>query len=266
MKDTQRHMVDGLAVYIDGAAYTPVVFMTHSILSSSAMWDRQAALLVSRGWRVVRIDTRGHGASRDAGAVDSMNGLVADTVAVLDALGLERVHYVGLSLGAMSGIGLALDHPTRVASALLCDTRADAPPDYAAPWDERIAFVASRGTSELARPTFERWFGKTFIDAHPEVLQRFNEMAAQTSAEGFIGCARAIQKLDYLARIADFAVPTTLLVGANDGALPAAMRELQHHIHGAALDVIPDAGHLPNIDQADAFDAALLRHLERVTA
>jgi len=266
MTDTQCHTVDGLAVHLDGKADAPIVFMAHSILSSSEMWDRQAALLVSHGWRVVRMDIRGHGGSREAGAANSMDELVDDTVKVLDALALERVHYVGLSLGAMSGFGLALEHPERVASALLCDARADAPREYAALWDERIALVARSGTAALARPTFERWFGKSFLDAHQDVLERFDAMAAQASSEGFIGCARAIQKLDYLAQVADIAVPTTLLVGANDEPLHVAMRDLQRRIGGATLDVIPNAGHLPNIDQPEAFDAALLRHLERSAA
>jgi 3-oxoadipate enol-lactonase len=81
--------------------------------------------------------------------------------------------------------------------------------------------------------------------------------------EGFVGCAQAIQQLDYLPQVNRIAVPTTLIVGANDGPLPQAMQALQQLIAGAVLEIIPGAGHLPNIDQPTAFNAALMRHFFR---
>lgn len=255
-----------LAIYVQGDAAAPVVFMTHSILSASMMWEAQAELLAASGWRVIRADTRGHGASHASAAPYAMNDLVADTVAVLDALQIERVHYLGLSLGGMSGFGLGIHHADRLLSLCLCDTRADAPPAFAAPWDDRIAIAQKDGCSALAESTTERWFGQPFLQAHPALARQFRETAAATSVEGFTGCARAIQKLDYLADLGRIATPTTLIVGANDGPLPQAMRDIQATIPGAVLEVIPGAGHLPNIDQPDAFNAALLRHLERVAA
>lgn len=250
-----------LAVQVQGDADAPVVFMTHSILSASMMWDEQAALLAENGWRVVRADTRGHGASDAPPAPYSMADLVADSVAVLDALGIAQAHYVGLSLGAMSGFGLGIHHADRLRSLCLCDARADMPPAAAAVWPERIAIAQQQGCAGLAASTTERWFGKAFLDAHPGTAQRFNVTASATSAAGFEGCARAIMGLGYLDRVAGITTPTTMIVGANDGALPAAMQHLQGLIAGSALEVIADAGHLPNIDQPAAFNAALLRHL-----
>ncbi len=253
-----------IAVYVQGSPTAPAVFMTHSILSASMMWETQAQHLVERGWRVIRADTRGHGASQASPAPYAMNDLVADTVAVLDALDIDRVHYVGLSLGGMSGFGLGIHHADRLLSLCLCDARADAPPAFAAPWDERIAIARAQGCAALAESTIERWFGKAFVQANPVIARRFEKAAGATSLEGFAGCARAIQKLNYLNELGLITTPTTLVVGANDGPLPQAMQALQSLIAGARLEVIPDAGHLPNIDQADAFDAALLRHLDRV--
>lgn len=253
-----------LAIYVQGDPQAPAVFMTHSILSSSMMWNEQSALLASSGWRVICADTRGHGASAAGAAPYAMSDLVADTVAVLDALKIERAHYVGLSLGGMSGFGLGIDHAERLLSLCLCDTRADAPPAFAAPWDERIAMAREQGCAALAQATIERWFGKPFLEAHPAVARQFREAAATTSVEGFVGCARAIQQLGYLPYVGRITTPTTLIVGANDAALPQAMQALQGLIAGAVLELIPGAGHLPNIDHADAFNAALLRHLDRV--
>jgi len=178
-------------------------------------------------------------------------------------LQVERAHYVGLSLGGMSGFGLGIDHSDRLLSLCLCDARADAPPAFAAPWDERIAIAQQRGCAALAEATVDRWFGRAFLEAHADIKSRFLEVMAKTSVMGFTGCAQAIQKLDYLRDVGRIQLPVTLIVGANDGPLPQAMRDLQALIPGAVLEVIPGAGHLPNIEQPDAFNAALLRHLSK---
>jgi 3-oxoadipate enol-lactonase len=253
-----------LAAHVQGDVAAPVVFMNHSILSSSMMWDEQAELLAAAGWRVVRADTRGHGGSQASAPPYTLDDLAADMVAVLDGLQIARAHYVGLSLGGMIGFGLGIRHADRWQSLCLCDTRADAPALFAAPWDERIAVAQQQGCGALADATTERWFGKPFLEAHPAIAKRFREQVAATSLDGFIGCARAIQKLDYLSDVGRINAPTTLIVGANDGPLPQAMRDIQASIAGSALELIPGAGHLPNIDQPEAFNAALLRHLSRV--
>jgi 3-oxoadipate enol-lactonase len=255
-----------LSLMLQGNEAARVVFMTHSILSASVMWEAQAELLAARGWRVIRADTRGHGASAAPNGPYAMSDLVADTIAVLDALKIDRVHYVGLSLGGMSGFGLGIHHADRLLSLCLCDARADAPPAFAAPWDERIAIAQQHGCSALAESTTERWFGKAFLDDHPEIAQRFRATAAATSTAGFTGCARAIQKLSYLPDLGRITAPTSLIVGANDGPLPQAMREIQSAISGSQLEIIPNAGHLPNVDQPEAFNAALLRHFDRIGA
>lgn len=254
-----------VAVRLQGDPKRPAIVMTHSILSSAGMWDEQAALLADRGWYVVRVDTTGHGDS-PAPTVHAvtMYGLADDTVAVLDALGIQQAHYVGLSLGGMSGFGLGIRHGARLLSLVLCDARADAPPAVAAPWDERIALAEQHGTcAPLAAPTVERWFGQAFVVANPAITERLQGIAAATSVKGFVGCARAIQGLDYLAEAAGITAPLTMIVGSNDGVLPEAMRALHQHIPGSTLDLVPGAGHLPNVDQPAAFNTALIQHFER---
>lgn len=262
-----RGAAGDVAVYLQGDTEAPAVAMTHSILSSSVMWEEQAALLAGRGFRVVRIDTRGHGASQAPAGPYTMDDLAADTVAVLDNLQIDKAHYIGLSLGGMSGLGLGIRHGSRFLSLCLCDARADAPPVVAAPWDERISIAQQhRSCAPLAEPTIERWFGKPFLEKHPSIAERFRDAASSTLVDGFAGCARAIQSLDYLPDVNRIELPTTLIVGEKDGVLPQAMRELQTLIPRAALELIPNAGHLPNIDQSDVFNAAMLRHFQRVIA
>ena len=265
--DVQRLRLPGaageIAVCMQGPAAAPAVLMTHSLLSSSMMWEAQASLLAATGWRVIRADTRGHGDSAAPAAPYAMRDLVADSIAVLDALKIARAHYVGLSLGGMSGLGLGIHHADRLLSLCICDARADMPPAFAAPWDERIAIAQKQGCAALADPTIERWFGKPFLDANPAIAQKFRAAASATSVEGFIGCARAIQGLNYLDEVGRISTPTTLIVGANDGPLPQAMQALQSLIKGAGLEVVPQAGHLPNIDQPTAFNTVLMRHFSR---
>lgn len=253
-----------LAVHLRGPAEGPPVLMSHAILTSSAMWEAQAERLADEGLRVLCLDTRGHGRSKAASASCTMDDLVADTLAVMDALQLDRAHFVGLSLGGMIGFGLGIAHPGRLLSLLLCDARADTPPDVAAPWDARIALARAQGCAALAEATVERWFGRPFLDARPDLAQRFRDIIGATSTDGFECCARALQGMDYLGRVGSITTPTTLLVGARDGVLPQVMQALRADIAGAELEVVADAGHLPNIDQPARFEAALLRHFARV--
>jgi 3-oxoadipate enol-lactonase len=261
---TLQHHIPGpvgnLSVLEQGNPNGPAIVMSHSILSSGMMWAQQAELLAACGWRVLRADIRGHGGSEAGPAPYVMDDLVADTIAILDALHIERAHYVGLSLGAMSGFGLGIRHPERVLSLLLCDGRADMPEAAGAMWNERIDAARAQGCGVLAVPTTERWFGKAFLDAHPDTAKRFQDTVGATQVEGFVGCAQAIQTLNYLPQAASIQAPTTLLTGANDGVFPQVMGALCQVIPNAKLEIIADAGHLPNIDQPTAFNAALMRH------
>ncbi|MEY3426781.1 MAG: 3-oxoadipate enol-lactonase 2, partial [Pseudomonadota bacterium] len=104
----------------------------------------------------------------------------------------------------------------------------------------------------LAVATTERWFGVPFLEANAVVAQAFRQTISSTTATGFVSCARAIQGLDYLEQLSQIKVPTTLIVGAKDGPLPQAMKDMQQLISGS--------GHLPNIDQSVLFNAAMMRH------
>ena len=261
---TQTQFIQGpagkIAVHTQGPENGPAVVLTHSILSSSMMWLEQAYLLSSSGWRVIAIDTRGHGQSECQSVACTMDDLVADTIAVMDALHIEKAHYMGLSLGGMSGVGLGIQHANRLISMVLCDCRADMPSPMGDVWNDRITSAINEGCQSLAVATTERWFGVPFMEAHPVVGQAFRQTIASTTASGFVSCARAIQGLNYLEEVSHIKVPTTLIVGAKDGPLPQAMLEMQQRIEGAKMEIIPDAGHLPNIDQSVLFNAAMMRH------
>lgn len=263
--DFSRRSIRGpagtLSVRCGGPDRGPTVIFTHSILTSSAIWRRQAALLAGRGFRILCPDMRGHGKSEALPAPYTMDDLVDDTVAILNSFGIDRAHLVGVSQGGMVGFGLGVRHAERLDSLCIIAARADAPPPFAAAWDDRIALVAAQGRVDaLATPTVERWFGARFLDSHPGVVNELQACIRETSPQGFIGCARAIQGLDYLRGVPDIAAPTTLLVGELDTLLLQPMKDLLPRMRNARLHVIDGAGHLPQVDRPETFDAQLLRH------
>ena len=253
-----------LSLRLGNAGGTETVLFNHSILTGSAIWHRQARRLLADGWRVICLDTRGHGGSAASAAPYAMDDLVADNIAALDALGIPKVHYVGVSQGGMTGFGLGIQHPGRIASLCIVAARADAPPPFAAAWDDRIALVRAKGIDALAGPTAERWFGQDFLDSHPAVAAELLTCIRQTSAEGFVGCAQAIQGLNYLGDVAAIASPVSLVIGSRDEALLEPMRQLAKSLPHSAYTEIGGAGHLPQIDRPAEFDQVLLGHLRRV--
>jgi 3-oxoadipate enol-lactonase len=254
-----------LVVHANGSESGPPVFLAHSILASYEMWVLQARLLAEYGFYVLRLDTRGHGNSEPVNELTTMGDLVEDTIAVLDQLDLDAVHYIGLSLGGMIGFGLGIQYPHRLKSLMLCAARADAPPTFVAPWAERISQAQQLGCGGLAEATALRWFGADYLTSNPLVAKFIYRMISATSVQGFVGCAQAICSLDYLSQVSEIDLPTSLVAGANDGPIPEAMQEIQRRIRGAKIHIISNAGHLPNIDQTEVFNHTMLRHLAQFT-
>ena len=253
--------VDGasLSVLDEGERDGPCVLMAHSILTDRSMWQTQVPALLEQGWRVLRPDSRGHGASVARGTSFSIDRLALDVVAILDALHIQRMHFIGLSLGGMVGFALATQHADRLTSLILCDTRADSTPDFAAPWPGRIEQATRDGIACLAEPTLQRWFAERPLSE----LSRSTiaDAIRTTSLEGFVGTAHALQNFDYVDKLGGIKTPTCLIVGELDGALPAAMATVQAAIPLSTLVTIPAAGHLPNVELPDAFNLAMLSHL-----
>ncbi|HEY0233641.1 MAG TPA: alpha/beta hydrolase [Afipia sp.] len=255
-----------LNVRVHGDKSAPAVLLNHSILTSSAIWSRQAGLLAKQGYFVLCLDGRGHGHSSAPAYPYSMNDLVDDNIGVLDHFGIAQVHFVGVSLGGMTGLGLGAQHSERVASLMICAARADAPEAFAAAWDPRIALVQEKGISALARATAERWFGADFLNSNPVIADRLLACIDETAVDGFIGCARAIQGLNYIAAVPHITAKTSLVIGSHDELLLSPMRDLAKILPGATFVEIEGAGHLPQIDRPAEFDKVLTDHLSRASA
>lgn len=251
-----------LEVRVDGQAGSWVIF-SNSLGTDLSMWEQQAAILC-RDFRVLRYDTRGHGGSDAPPGRYQMRDLVEDVVGLMNALSIEKAHFVGLSLGGSTAMGLAITHSQRLSSVVICDARADAPPDFRAAWEDRIRTVSEHGMGALVEPTLQRWFTSTSFTDKPAVIAKVRGMIGSTGPTGFIGCARALQNLDYKTKLHAISIPTLLLFGAEDSVFPELNREMLALIPGAQMASIAAAGHLPNLEQPDAFLSALRGFLDAV--
>jgi len=141
--------LDGRNIAYDlvGPETGPVVCMTHSLASDGGMWTEQVPPLLAAGFRVLRIDMRGHGGSGPIAGDYTMSALAADVAMVLDALSIARVHFIGLSIGGMLGQAFALEHGGRLASAMWCDTLPSTPAGAPEVWPSPLGspvFLKSR--------------------------------------------------------------------------------------------------------------------------
>lgn len=247
-----------------GPAGGPVVCLAHALSADMGVWAEQVAPLLAAGWRVLRLDMRGHGGST-AGAGDAyaMAGLAGDVVAVLDFLGLEAVHFAGLSIGGMIGQTLALDHAHRLHSLMLCDTAPNTIPGGKALWDERFAAIAAAGSVEpLADATMDRWLTPAFRDADPGRWRQIRETVAATSVAGYVGGGTAILHFDARDRLPSVRTPTLVVWGDEDpGTPPAGNALIAGAIPGAARHVFAGARHVPMVEYPDAFARVMIEWL-----
>jgi 3-oxoadipate enol-lactonase len=249
---------------MEGPEEGSVVMLSHSLATNLTMWEPQARVLASR-YRVLRYDTRGHGGSGSPAPPYSLKELAQDGVSILDALGIERVHFVGLSMGGMIGQTLALQRPERLLSLTLCDTSSRVPPEAGPLWEERIRIAREEGMDPLVEPTIERWFTPPFRTGGTDVVDSVRRMIRSTPPPGYIGCCHAVAALDLTDEIGAIDLPTLVVVGEQDPGTPVeAARTIHERIAGSELAVIPSASHLSNLEQPEKFNRLITTFLGRV--
>jgi 3-oxoadipate enol-lactonase len=247
----------------EGRAGAPAVLLAHGLLSDHRMWDRVVEL-VSRDFSVLRYDLRGHGRSNAPPAPYTMAQLADDVPVLLDALGLDRVHFVGTSLGGMIGQQLGARHAQRLLSLTLANTGAAQAARQA--WEERITVVRRNGVAALADATLDRWFPAAFQRAMPGEIARMRSILLDTSNEGYIGCASAVRDLAQLDLLPLIQVPTLVIAGTLDEAIPhAATAKLAELVRGAKLVSLP-TGHQAAVEHPEAFAEAWLAFARGIRA
>ena len=260
---TQTIHANGIDIAYDlqGPAGAPVVMLSNSLMSNYTMWEDQLPALTSK-YRVLRYDQRGHGKTATTPGPYTIELLTDDAHALSQALGIERFHYVGLSMGGFSGQMMAFRHPQSVISLVLCDTACVMPPESL--WNERIEIAETEGIPGLVEGTLTRWFTPPYHETGKDQLERIKAMILGTGVEGYVACCQAIRDMFLCDRLGDIQVPTLVLVGEDDPACPVSAAETLHAaIAGSELKIIESAAHLPNIEQTEAFNAALFDFLTR---
>ena len=247
-------------VQIDGPEGAPWLVFSNSLATNLTMWDEQAAHFKSR-FRVLRYDQRGHGATEAPSGRYTFDLLVADVIGLFDALSIERAYFAGVSMGGMTALGLAEQHPDRLLGVAPCDCSSGSTPASAQQWEERIGIAQASGMAALADSTLSRWFPTALTPEAPPFIPKVREMILTTPVNGFIGCCGALANFNYQPGLGAISRPVMVVVGTKDAML-AGSRQIHADVPGSTIVELEGAGHLSNVDRPDEYNRALERFIE----
>lgn len=250
------------AFRFDGPEDAPVLVLSNSLMATHRMWDPQMTAFAAK-YRVLRYDTRGHGATETTDGEYAIELLARDAEALIEKLEVGPVHFLGLSMGGMIAQRLAVLRPDLVRSLVLCNTASEMP--TLAMWNDRISVAQQDGTEGLLKGTIQRWFTAGFRTHSPAAVGFVEGMIRDTGGPGYIGCASAVRDMSQTAILKEIHRPTLVLVGAEDPACtPAQGLVLHENIVKSQHVVIQNAAHLSNIEKPLEFNAAVLDFLDNV--
>lgn len=269
MSAVEKILVNGaeLAVRVDGDAGKPWMVLSNSLACTMDSWRFQIPEF-TKTHRVVRYDTRGHGQSSAPAAPYSMDLFASDLVGVMDHLGIERADIIGLSMGGMTALGVAINHPTRVNRIACCAGRSNSIPPFVDSWNTRIAMIRDAGGMKgVVDFTIERWFTPAFRAANPDIVREAEAMILAANTDGYIACAEALKGLDYKRSLGTIKAPALFVAGADDGgAPPAELRDMASLTPGAEFVEIAPASHIIAMENPAAFNAAITAWLSKTSA
>jgi pimeloyl-ACP methyl ester carboxylesterase len=253
--------VNGVTIaYEDQGTGAPIVFL-HAFPLNRTMWTQQAAVL-SRQFRTVSIDLRGLGESDAPFWRYSMEQYVRDIQALLTFLRIEKALFVGLSLGGYLEFALYRMHPELIRGLVLADTRAEADKAEQIQWRFNLAQrTAAQGPSAVIEDMLPKLLAPARYDRDPALVAKVRAMLSAAPVPGIIGALTAIaERPDSTDLLPGIAVPAMVIVGADDVLTTTADAErIAQGIAGAELVVLPEAGHLSNLEQPDRFTEAVER-------
>ncbi len=249
---------------IDGPEGAPWITFSHALANNLTLWDGITEALSDR-YRILRFDHPGHGKTPSVPGPYSFDMLIENTIGLLDALDISSTHWVGLSIGGMMGYGMAARNSDRLISLIACDSRPDAPPDYADYFQHRIDVAQKKGMEGLVDLTINRWFRPETISENPPVLEKVRQMIRNTDPVGHAGCCEALKKLSFGSILGDIKVPTLIVGGQFDKGAPVkALAETANQIPGAKHKVISNAGHITPLENPEEFQEVIECFLQEV--
>lgn len=242
-------------VLVEGDESKENLMLAHPMGTNLHLFDRQIPAL-AKHFRMVRYDSRGHGASVANQGPYSVEGFGRDALAIMDALGIEKAHWLGLSLGGIVGLWLLVHARERIGRAVLASASAQIPgPDL---WNSRILLARDSGMNGVATATAERWFTKAFRDANPEKVDAVMEMVRTTPLHGYLAACAAVRDMDQREAIRSIRNKVLVISGRHDLSTPPEMGALVASSIEGAKFVTLEAPHLSNIeDEANFTNAAV---------
>ena len=240
---------------LDGPEAAPVLLFSHSLGADLTMWDPQISELTKR-FRVLRYDTRGHGQSSVPSGSYTLEELARDVLGLLDFLKMDRVYFCGLSIGGLTGQWLGLKAPQHFHKLALCNTAAKI--GSAESWKTRIDAVREGGVKSVAGAVIERWFTAAFRQKDAASVAKIRQVLEATKSEGYVGCCAALRESDFREQVGGIGLPTLVIGGMHDTSTPPGDGKwLAEKIPGARYAEL-NAAHLSNIEARDRFNAEIM--------
>jgi 3-oxoadipate enol-lactonase len=246
--------------YSDHGIGLPVIFL-HAFPLNRTMWDREiAALLDEQRYRLVSLDWRGFGESDVVGEITTMDVLAGDIVALMDHLGIEKAVLCGLSMGGYVAFACWRQYAQRIGGLILADTRPVADTPEAQANRENLARLAEmQGTTAIADLQLPRLISDYTRQHDPLVETRIRQMINAATPSGIAAVSRGMaRRADSSDLLAGISCPTVVITGQQDAIIPPSEAQAYaERIPGAQFAVIPNAGHLSNLEQPDIFLATI---------
>ncbi len=240
----------------------PWLIMSHSLGCTQAMWEHQIADL-SLDYRILCYDTRGHGTTDATSAPYALDMLADDALGLIDYLAIEKVTWIGFSMGGMIGQTFALKYPERVSALVLADTTSEHTTTPLSMWNERIRVANEQGMEPLVQPAIDRWFTESFRAQQPATVAKVAHMIRNTSVAGWSGCCAAIAAVNTTNRLHEIKCPVLVMVGEYDIGTPlSAALVLHRNLERSTLVVISDAAHMTDVEQPRQFNRAVKMFLD----
>ena len=252
-----------LKIKIDGNMEFPKIIFSNSLGTDNRMWDPQIKALKDK-FCLIRYDTRGHGNSSPVEGPYSFEMLENDVITILDNLKIDKAHFIGLSIGGMTSLGLALKHQNRFNKIICCAARADNPPPFIDSWNQRIAVIEEKGTNGVVDGSLDRWYSEEFKanSQNNDIINLSKDMIRGTSSNGYIGCAHALKTLNYLKDLSTINREMLFISGEKDMGAPAlAMEEMSHLTPNSKYVCISGAAHILNIEAPETVNKTILDFL-----
>ena len=264
LHDVKTAKVNGVdvAYRFDGPEDGRVLLVANSLMANGSMWDGNVAALADR-YRVLRYDKRGHGASGVSEGPYTIAQLADDALGLLDALKIEKAHFMGLSIGGMIGQQLGARYPERILSLSLCNTASEMPPRSL--WEERFEIARAQGIAGLVDGTIKRWFTAPFIERAPQEIEKVRQMILGTNLDGYIACGSAVRDMAQSTMLLKIKTPTLVLSGRDDPACNVDQGTVLHRlIDHSKMAIIEQAAHLSNIEQPEVFNRTVREFIDSV--